>query len=1331
MDRPISSIEGFIAEYMDKLGTRINILETELKYAWRALDMLSDEYVKMWERLERLETLLGEQQAVVGELMLSYTEQGDAARRMLEAPPGPGPGCSSAGAGPGEDFYRSLNVAYRSSYLGQIAESDAESSWEAERSGGDRSSDDYARISGTGGSFLETADIEELHQRGAMDRDTLDKFRELDSLTHKLAQDSTSLRQLRDSILSSPRSSPKKKKTGKHGDVRSREERPRGGHSRDADAELYGAVASGAGGGGSRSRPPSRVSTDGSLTDPEVAGYLGGGGRRHDRHAYSSAGDETVAEPRSPSPGRYVASASTSAAYGVPSRALHTVSPLSAHPAQLPGGKYQRRSPKVSPTFREEEVYRANRVAASPPRKSSNNGTVKSDSGFSSLSVTSDLSYSGLSPHGLYAADTKLEVRTSDPEPRQRTFSSSSPGSHRAAAVSSTCLTSDPLNGDRRDPHGPYEDRRSPGRSADRASTSSGVNNTTRRGPIASAPATDAASAFGRSVPDMRSLESAAEPVAAVYAPYHRSYSSPYERGAINAYATSDLSKNAPPRRMGGGIDSPADAARRQKTTADWSGAPLSAGPAAAPPPPPRDQLACEAQLLVGNSAQQSNPDVYLLGPGRSPPVAPHGSSSPTGYSGSGTARPVPVSGTDRCRSPAEVALMASGDTQRRSPARGPPSSSPLPGDDSRRSPASASVQSRAATSGADSAHLSTSNVGTEPGKSGREGSSGRSASTSPASAARQSASAPVMASSPSPASAPAPSSAPAPTPAPVGAVPTPTVAHSTDGGDAAGSRSADDKSMSTNNEKRRDDHAFMGEHSSNSSPPTAEESQSVAPCQYDDRRGEGHTGQRQVKQWQSEDNSEELSELTDYPPPLSAGLETGGGERRRDAPYYMSSITQSADTQPNTVVVSTGGYVSIPSHAADQKQRGVTENGPRAPGGASPGAPSGGAPGGPPGAAPGQRDGSKHRPSYDSLKRATQERRKNLRSAMSTVTRWLPDMPGKLRQRSNSMPDEFGPPDAPPASRSSKKKALIATMSGMLHKRRHGPNSSDSSADVSEASDFDDEASSGADPLRRNKKTVSEMHLLRMNDSFETEKLFPTVGASKKKNVTELVDLPNDIIFATVGTVKRATSTGDASCVDNSRPEVPEKVDSVTDSAAVSNVADPTSGDDNVFDSEPPPAEAASAAAAMAAAAEIPITSAGTNGTKTQPSPPTAAAETTDSGAVMSGSSREFAVSRALARYRQRQHSQSAEPASADSTTASTEETSGKIRGSPPTASETLAMGNGGNGGNGENGCVPKSPHDAPPESPAIDKVALQRLKEQFTALSKDYLHASNSVPR
>ncbi len=54
---------------MDRLGGRLGELEVELHYAWNAVDLLSQEYVRMWEKLERLEILLYEQQNVIAQLL--------------------------------------------------------------------------------------------------------------------------------------------------------------------------------------------------------------------------------------------------------------------------------------------------------------------------------------------------------------------------------------------------------------------------------------------------------------------------------------------------------------------------------------------------------------------------------------------------------------------------------------------------------------------------------------------------------------------------------------------------------------------------------------------------------------------------------------------------------------------------------------------------------------------------------------------------------------------------------------------------------------------------------------------------------------------------------------------------------------------------------------------------------------------------------------------------------------------------------------------------------------------------------------------------------------
>ncbi|KAG1654717.1 hypothetical protein GQR58_024868 [Nymphon striatum] len=64
-----SAVECLIQNFMDRLGGRLSDMETELRYAWRALDTLSHEYIRMLEKMERLEFLLCEQQAVMSHLV--------------------------------------------------------------------------------------------------------------------------------------------------------------------------------------------------------------------------------------------------------------------------------------------------------------------------------------------------------------------------------------------------------------------------------------------------------------------------------------------------------------------------------------------------------------------------------------------------------------------------------------------------------------------------------------------------------------------------------------------------------------------------------------------------------------------------------------------------------------------------------------------------------------------------------------------------------------------------------------------------------------------------------------------------------------------------------------------------------------------------------------------------------------------------------------------------------------------------------------------------------------------------------------------------------------
>lgn len=78
-------VEQAVDAFMDRLGGRLGELEVELRYAWRAVDLLSQEYVKMWEKLERLEILLYEQQNVIAQLLSVIKSTGEDPEEYLAA----------------------------------------------------------------------------------------------------------------------------------------------------------------------------------------------------------------------------------------------------------------------------------------------------------------------------------------------------------------------------------------------------------------------------------------------------------------------------------------------------------------------------------------------------------------------------------------------------------------------------------------------------------------------------------------------------------------------------------------------------------------------------------------------------------------------------------------------------------------------------------------------------------------------------------------------------------------------------------------------------------------------------------------------------------------------------------------------------------------------------------------------------------------------------------------------------------------------------------------------------------------------------------------------
>ncbi|CAH1118867.1 unnamed protein product [Phaedon cochleariae] len=254
------NVDYVINEYMERLGTRLNILETELKYAWRALDLLSQEYIKMWERLEKLEGLLYEQQSVISQLLDFYTTSGTQAQQAtvasLQGKLGElevireilGNGAIEDGleegldiithnrspdieemqmeeAMPDEAFYKSLNQAYREdlvggepsyrmSQLGMIWEEREEGSDNAERKPIDTSvrleasqdiysALDYKDYRGNT-PCIGDDDLAQLTKIDSIDHITIEKLDELDRLSNKLQQDSVNIKHLRRKLLESP-----------------------------------------------------------------------------------------------------------------------------------------------------------------------------------------------------------------------------------------------------------------------------------------------------------------------------------------------------------------------------------------------------------------------------------------------------------------------------------------------------------------------------------------------------------------------------------------------------------------------------------------------------------------------------------------------------------------------------------------------------------------------------------------------------------------------------------------------------------------------------------------------------------------------------------------------------------------------------------------------------------------------------------------------------------------------------------------------------------------------------------------------------------------------
>ncbi|CAG7822724.1 unnamed protein product [Allacma fusca] len=172
-ENALENVDGILEDYMEKLGTRLSVLETELRYAWKALDLLSQEYVVMWNRMEKAENLLTQQQAIITKIMeeqqeelaatdptlLCYTSESpttskrddmgksDNFRRMGDTdgshnnstfisslvsttPPSKTSSSRNSTRIPDEAFYRSLNVAHRDSGTAVVTEQELSLIWE-------------------------------------------------------------------------------------------------------------------------------------------------------------------------------------------------------------------------------------------------------------------------------------------------------------------------------------------------------------------------------------------------------------------------------------------------------------------------------------------------------------------------------------------------------------------------------------------------------------------------------------------------------------------------------------------------------------------------------------------------------------------------------------------------------------------------------------------------------------------------------------------------------------------------------------------------------------------------------------------------------------------------------------------------------------------------------------------------------------------------------------------------------------------------------------------------------------------------------------------------
>ncbi|XP_050429697.1 protein unc-13 homolog B isoform X1 [Adelges cooleyi] len=67
------AVEAALNEFIEKMTPRINVLENELGNAWRSLEMVTDDYVVLWNRIEKLDQIVHNQHLFIEQMITECT----------------------------------------------------------------------------------------------------------------------------------------------------------------------------------------------------------------------------------------------------------------------------------------------------------------------------------------------------------------------------------------------------------------------------------------------------------------------------------------------------------------------------------------------------------------------------------------------------------------------------------------------------------------------------------------------------------------------------------------------------------------------------------------------------------------------------------------------------------------------------------------------------------------------------------------------------------------------------------------------------------------------------------------------------------------------------------------------------------------------------------------------------------------------------------------------------------------------------------------------------------------------------------------------------------